>query len=104
MFASAANDDRAIVLTLQPQPDQPGHLDLAPRRRDEGARSLDAVNSSVADEEIECRPDHRTRDAELFFDLALGGKAGAGLPALDLQHYLQDSGKLEVQRYVAVAI
>ena len=103
-LARAEHGDRAIVVALQPQSDQPGDLDLAPRRGDEGSRSLDAEDGPVADEEIERRPDHRPRDFELFFDLALGGKARAGLPGADLQHHLQRRGELEVERYVAVAI
>ena len=103
-LARRLHGDLAIVVVLQPQPHQPGHHDLAPRRRHERPRSLDPVDRPVADEEIERRPDHRARDAELFFDLALGGKAGSRLPSLDLQHHLQRRGKLEIKRYIAVAI
>ena len=103
-LARAEHGDRQVVLTLERQFDQPGHLDLTPRRGDEGSRSLDPDDGAVADEEVKRRPDHRPRDVELFFELAFGGKAGAGLPGPDLQHHLEGRCKLEVERYLTVAV
>src|SRR6185295_9614632 len=83
---------------------QAGHREFRAGGGDERARSLDSEDRAVADEQLEGGPDHRARDFELFLQLALRGKARAGLPGSKLQHSVQLRGELEVKRYPAAPV
>src|SRR5262249_33738107 len=61
-LACAVHGNRQIAVTLKRQLDQPGHLDLTPRRGDKGPRTLDPDDGAIADEKVKRRPDHRPRN------------------------------------------